>query len=99
MSTQVCKAMEFLALFMERNLHDFKPPTETPRIPKVRARQKKVAGKVHVTRRSSCRISIQGLYHIIRNSGKRSCWNLQFSNDFRTVLILIFRVPQIQGSV
>ena len=46
-----------------------------------------------------CRISIQGLYNIIRNSGKRSCWNLQFSNDFRTVLILIFRVPQIQGSV
>ena len=46
-----------------------------------------------------CHISIQGLYNIIRNSGKRSCWNLQFSNDFRTVLILIFRVPQIQGSV
>ena len=99
MSTQVCKALEFLALLMERNLHDFKPPTETPRIPKVRARQKKVAGKVHVTRRSSCRISIQGLYNIIRNSGKRSYWNLQFSNDFRTVLILIFRVPEIQGPI
>ena len=99
MSTQVCRALEFLALLMERNLHDFKSSTETSRIPKVRARQKKVAGKVHVTRRSSYRISIQGLYYTIRNSGKRSYWNLQFFNDFRTVLILIFRVPQIQRSV
>ena len=41
MSTQVCKALEFLALFMERNLHDFKPPTETSRIPKVRGETKK----------------------------------------------------------
>lgn len=77
MSTQVCKAsVVFLALLMERNLHDFKSPTETPGLPKVRARQEKMAGKVHVTRRSSCRISIQGLCNIIRNPGKRSCWNL-----------------------
>jgi hypothetical protein len=99
MNTQVCKALEFLALFMERDLHDIKPLTETPRIPKVRARQKKVAGKILVTRGSSCRISFQGLYYIIRNSGKRSYWNLQFSNDFRTVLVPIFRVPEIQGPI